>query len=133
MVYIELKMAEASSVEFKFDFGVTLPTMYDTAISIFNVSKKEGKLRNSAVIAYAHELRKQWIKAFGEKHVIAFQNMKPKITEVLTSYKKRVYIPSSQKTDKHTGEATGSQSLRTLEKIWREMQIPVKKNAKKRC
>ena len=67
------------------------------------LSKKEGKLRNSAVIAY--ELRKQWIKAFGEKHVIAFQNMKPKITEVLTSYKKHVYIPSSQKTDKHTGKS----------------------------
>ena len=125
-------MADESKRKFKFDFGDTLPSRYDVAISIFDVSKKGGELRNSAVIAYVHELQKQWIKAFGEKHVISFKHIKPKINEVLNSYKKYVYIPHCQKKDKHTGEATGTQSLRSLQRKWRLMQVPIKKNAKKK-
>ena len=121
----------ADEEDLVFDFGVTLPTRYDVAISIFDKSKKEGKYRDSVINAYTRALRNQWIKAFGEKHVISEKQIKPKISDILKSYKAQVYIPCSQKKDKHTGEPTGSTSVRVLEKRWREMKVPQKKNAKK--
>ena len=114
----------ADEVDLVFDFGVTLPTRYDVAISIFDKSKKEGKYRDSVINAYTRALRNQWIKAFGEKHVISEKQIKPKISDILKSYKAQVYIPCSQKKDKHTGEPTGSTSVRVLEKRWREMKVP---------
>ena len=117
--------------DFRFNFGSTLPSRYDVAISIFEKSKKEGKYRNSAVNAYVSQLRDQWIKAFGEKHVISVKNIKPKVIDILNSYKTLVYIPFTRKKDKHTGEVTGSTSLRKLERNWREMMVPQKKNIKK--
>ena len=66
-------MAEGSVL---FNFGDTLPTRYDTAIAIFDKSKKDGKFRETVVNVYVTALRRHWIKAFGENHVIHFKTSK---------------------------------------------------------
>ena len=82
----------------KFDFGDTLPSRFDTAIAIFDKSKKDGKSRESVVNLYVSALRRHWIKAFGEKLLISIQAIKPKVTEILKSYNTNVYIPHTRKT-----------------------------------
>ena len=52
--------------------GDLLPTIYDVAISIFNVASKPKSYKMQQCInAYAESLIDLWIRAFGEDHVLS--------------------------------------------------------------
>ena len=72
-----------------------------------------------------------WHKSFGEKHVIGLKPIKKRLRDILTSYNRNVLLESYRKTDKHSGSTKGVISIRSLNKMWRNMEVPMKKNAKK--
>ena len=114
-----------------FVLGDKLATMHEAAISIYSVSKKDSESRDKAVHAYAVALQDVWHKSFGEKHVIGLKPIKKRLRDILTSYNRNVLLESYRKTDKHSGSTKGVTSIRSLNKIWRNMEVPMKKNAKK--
>ena len=116
---------------FVFVLDDKLPTMYDAAIAIYSVSKRNiGETRNADIHAYAVELQRVWIAAFGEEFVFSLNGIKKKFTEIMKSYYNNVQVEAARKTDKLAGAKKASTSIRQLNKV-KNKELPQKKHSKK--
>ena len=71
--------------------GDLLPTIYDVAISIFNVaSKPKSDKMQQCINAYAESLIDLWIRAFGEDHVLSINPVKDRIRVIVLHYHSNV-------------------------------------------
>ena len=73
-----------------------LPTIYDVAIQIHEVSHKIGPKRNEAVNAYFNALEKLWIKIFGKDYIQlqVRSNIINHINNILNDYNTNVILNS---------------------------------------
>ena len=111
--------------------GDKLPTMYDAATSIYNISAAhKSERRDSAINTFMLSLRQMWAKAFGEEHVIGEKYIKKRLKEILKSFHNKVYI-KSHRTNVKKNTRQHQEGSRTLRLQWKSMQITVKKHSKK--
>jgi hypothetical protein len=108
-----------------FVLGDKLPLIYDAAIAIHSVSKRK-LAREKAIHSYSTALRNMWIKSFELDHVISLRAVKTRITSIMNDYNTKCYKASYNR-----GKVSKAIPLRSLNKIWRQLPVPVKKNTPK--
>ena len=83
--------------------GGKIPTHYDVAVSLFQVSTRCGDQGKKAINSFYKSLVDCWTKAFGTGHVLS----RPTVIQtekVRDSYYNEVYTKCHGKTPKHKNE-----------------------------
>ena len=83
-----------------FIMGDKIPSYYDVAISLFQVSTRRGDQGKKAINSYYKSLVDCWTKAFGTAHVLSRQAVIKKLEKVRDSYNNEVYIKCHRKKPK---------------------------------
>ena len=114
-----------------FVLGDKLPTIYDVAISIYNVVSKpnSGGMKN-CIQAYVTALINVWIKSFGKKHLITRTPITKKVETIIKHYQNNVYIEATRRKPKHKGEVMLKKSVRQLNREWSRKSISWSKKQK---
>ena len=81
-----------------FILGDKLPTYYDAAIAIFNVTQnsRQNKMK-STIQAYYVDLVNIWTKSFSKDHVMTLQAIITKLEKLVANYYTRVYKKAHMK------------------------------------
>ena len=87
-----------------FIMGDKIPTYYDVAISLFQVSTRHGDQGKKAINSYYKSLVDCWTKAFGTRHVLSRPAVIKKLEKVRDSYYNEVYTKCHRKTPKHKND-----------------------------
>ena len=113
--------------------GDKLPTVYDVGISIHSVCKKySSKKMKSVISSYGTALRKLWINAFGDNHVLGIKSIREKLHLVMKDYERNVYLKTYPKTYPNKPHLNKpGVSKRLLNETWQEMTVPFKNNESK--
>ena len=114
-----------------FVLGDKFPTIYDVAISIYNVVSKpnSGGMKN-CIQAYVTALINVWIKSFGKKHLITRTPITKKVETIIKHYQNNVYIEATRRKPKHKGEVMLKKSVRQLNREWSRKSISWSKKQK---
>ena len=76
-----------------FVIGDVLPTIYDEAISKFNIAANPASDKNCECIkAYVASLAEVWIKAFGVKHVLSQRLVGEGVQTIVNHCNNKVYL-----------------------------------------
>ena len=106
--------------KYVFILGDKLPTNYDVAISIFQVStQRTGPHAQNTIHAYYLALVETWTKAFGTGHVMSRKGITNKLEKLCDNYCNKVYNKNLRQKPKHKSIP----SLRPLNKSWRAKVI----------
>ena len=81
--------------------GDKIPTYYDVAISLFQISTRRGDQGKKAINSYYKSLVDCWTKSFGTGHVLSRLAVIKKLEKVRDSYYNEVYTECHRKTTKH--------------------------------
>ena len=106
------------SEDIEFMLGDKLPTSYDAAIAIFNITQnpKRSKMKRT-IHAYYVALVNVWTKSFSKDHVMTRRAIITKLEKLVGNYYTQVYKKAHMKQgDGRDGEG---KSIRQLNKIWR--------------
>ena len=87
-----------------FIIGDKIPTYYDVAISLFQVSTRRGDQGKKAINSYYKSLVDCWTKAFERGHVLSRPAVIKKLGKVRDSYYNEVYTKCHRKMPKHKNE-----------------------------
>ena len=105
-----------------FIMGDKLPTYYDVAITLFQVStRRQGDQAQNALHAYQLALVDTWTKAFGTGHVMSRRGIINKLEKVCDRYYNEVYTKCNRKKPKHANESIPS--IRSQNRLWRSKII----------
>ena len=99
-----------------------IPTYYDAAVSLFQVSKRREDQGKKAISSYHKSLVDCWSKAFGTGHVLS------RMAVIKKRYYNEVYTKSHRKTPTHKNERIPT--IRSQDKVWHSRIIDTKG---KRC
>lgn len=124
-LYLRFLFLFCYSMDAVFILGDKLPLIYDAAIAIHSVAKRKSA-REKAIHNYSTALRNMWIKAFGQDHVISLKAVKTRVATIMNDYNTKCYKASYNR-----GKVSKALPLRSLNKMWRQLPVPVKKNTPK--
>ena len=99
-----------------FILGDKLPTYYDAAISIYQVSQSPKTHKMQITIsAYFNALIDTWQKSFTAKHVLSSKaSIVKKVESVVSHYYNNIYNPTHRSSQKHKGVPLEKVSIRCL-------------------